>query len=217
MANDVAKFMELTQVGGPPIHPINQSVAANVDIPPLSCMINLIDNYMNCNQKFPEDKLTAAYNAYIKTLNINPPNQEAFINSIRSKILSANEFISIYIFALLGFIVLVLIVTIFVASGKSLGPAMYLALTVLMIIYSANITYRLYWRSKNIESFDDLVTNAQKDDKAYKDSIAYMPQALMAVACAITCDQQSNPKDCWSCTQIESLKELSNTVPKKQK
>jgi hypothetical protein len=161
-------------------------------------MVNLVDQYMNCGQDISEDKRKAAYQAFVDTTGFRGVDYSQLSNEINrtsADIVNLNAF---YLWVPL-FIVILVILWVMVGFGW-LNWAVGLFMTVLAfgILYSFNIAYRIHAdrllenRRKNFGKF------AQTAQSQFENSVAYWPQGLFSVACAVTCEDG----DCWSCNEV---------------
>lgn len=164
---------------------------------PWSCMVDLVDQYMNCGQDISEDKRKAAYQAFVNTTGFKGVDYSQIateINRSTADIVNLNAF---YLWVPL-FIVILVILWVMVGFGW-LNWAVGLFMTVLAfgILYSFNIAYRIHAdrilenRRKNFGKFADTAQGQ------FENSVAYWPQGLFASACAVTCEDGN----CWSCNE----------------
>lgn len=163
---------------------------------PLSCIFDLLRNYMDCNTEIPEEKRQAAYEAYVRVTGYEPVNlNEIFENIARESQITIN-LNAFYIFTPIAILLLIII---WLMVGFRWVPwhlALFGTVIIFYVMYLFSVAYRLntslYYRSKYQGIYDN-ITNSQA---AQKDSVSYTIQGLLAAACAVVCQDGQN---CWQC------------------
>lgn len=163
---------------------------------PFSCMIDLINN-SKCGQTIPVDKKMKAAKAFAEVTGYTPPDYNIIFAAIYSQMQSAVDFNSGYLYSpvmvlSLGFIWL----------GVGFGwfnwvVGMFLSLMAFVVLYGFSVAYRIHAKTWLREKEATNLAFIQGLQDSFNDSVAYWPQGLFAVACAIECHHDD--EDCWKC------------------
>ena len=167
-----------------------------VEEEPFSCMVELVDKYMNCNQDIPQDKIDLAAEAFIETTGLQTTNLDRVtgeINAINQDIVHLNAFYT-FVPVLIFVIILIWVMVGFGIMNWALG--LFFTVLAVVVLWSFNIAYRIHARNLLQQSAANLNNLAIEADNNFKDSLAYWPQGMFAVACAVTCEEGT---ECWTC------------------
>lgn len=161
---------------------------------PFSCMIDLINN-SKCGQAIPADKRMKAAQTFAEVTGYTPPDYNVIFTAIYSQMQSAVDFNSGYLYSpimvlSLGFIWL----------GVGFGwfnwvVGIFLSLMSFVVLYGFSVAYRVHAKTWLREKEAENLAYIQTIQASFANSVAYWPQGLFAVACAIECDGDN----CWKC------------------
>lgn len=182
---------------GPDVGPLGQSLllAEVVNEPPISCMIDLITGpASDCDVEIPEDRRRAAFDAFTDVTGFRPVNLGVFFHHFtneQERLLNINTF---YIF-FPTFVLAMLAVWLMVGFGWFDWMAgLFLSVLIFFILYSFSLFYRIQAHNFLTNQNHLFQNEAVISQSNFEDSIAYFPQGLFAVACAVTSDG-----DGWVC------------------
>jgi len=187
---------------GPNVSSLGQAVllADIANQPPVSCMLNLLKGqYSDCGTTIPSNLRKAAFDAFTEVTGFKSfNNNQAFniINSDQKAIVNCTAFYFFIPMLILLFIGVSLLVGF---SWINWVAGLFLIVLIFIILYGATIAYRIkllgYLNTNNNQLQQD-VTNTQNN---FENSVAYWPQGLFAVACAITATGGTGS---WSCNEV---------------
>ena len=172
--------------------------AANTQ--PISCLINLINEYMTCGKPIPPEKITAAYEAFVQVTGYQPPNVNGAINYTTDELNKITMATAFFVFFPMMILLVALIWILVALKLMDWGLGLFLTVVVVVLLYVFAILYRQYVQSTTKNLNNNLKTINQQSLANQQQTIAYTNQGLMAAACAITC--QSGTK-CWTCNSNE--------------
>lgn len=200
---------------GPNVGPLGQSVilAEAASQPPISCMMELITGpYSDCGEEIPSDKRKAAYDSFVSITGYKPIDWNHALNHLndqQKKILNFNAF---YIFFPI-FLLSVIIIWIMVGFGWiNWVIGLFFTGLVFIILYGFSILYRIHVHSFLNQQNQQLQRDVSNAQHNFENSIAYWPQGLFAVACAVTATGDTGswrcnePGDCPDCPTVSSDK-----------
>lgn len=163
--------------------------------PPLSCLYNLYENDMYCDQSFSEEQSGKAYQAWTEVTGYDPIkvikelNQH---NNIEYKVINGT---CLFIFLPVSVIFLLLI---WIGVGFELYNwvvGFYLSLFMGFVMYSCSVGYRVYAYKLLQENRGEKAQALLAAERSYINSIAKIPQAILAASCAVNCEGLG----CWTC------------------
>lgn len=167
---------------------------------PWSCMTELVDQFMNCGEDISEEKRKAAWTAFTNATGFKGIDYAKIGNELADQqalVINLNAF---YLWVPL-FIVILVLVWLMVGFGWfSWALGLFLTVLAFGILYSFNIAYRIHAdriMENRKKAFSTFAHDAQSQ---FENSVAYWPQGMFSVACAVTCDGD----DCWSCNEVKS-------------
>jgi hypothetical protein len=174
-------------------------LAETANQPPISCMLNLINGqYSNCGTTIPSNLRKAAFNAWTEVTGYKPFNLTNTLNTINQEQKTIVSFNAFYIFIP---ILILIIIVIWLAAGFgwfNWVVGIFLTVLAFIILYSASIAYRIHlqgWLNNNNQQLQQDATNSQNN---FENSIAYWPQGLFAVSCAVT---STGGTGNWTCNE----------------
>ena len=163
---------------------------------PISSMIDLISNNMECGVPLTEEQKTNAYNAYLKVTGLTEVDYEKIIKTVQNEFAYLFRFNSFYMFLPITILVTIIVWLMVIVGWITWPVGSFITTLVWIILYGASVAYRIHLTSMLRSRFKVLFDDASKAQKSRQDSVAYMPQALFAVASAIT-TPGSGPQ--WYC------------------
>lgn len=169
--------------GGPPIEGMNPDGLLN---PPLSCVQNLITNNMYCGQQFTEQQKIDAYQKYVAVTGYTPIDWNVVFQALNEAQNINTSFNTWYTYLPIGLIFLVMV---WLAAGFKMitwAVGVYLTVLIVVVLYTFSIIYRLHVQNNMGQRFSSLEQQAEKKQLEYENSVAKIPQALLAVACSLT-------------------------------
>lgn len=191
-------------IGGPYVPPLgskwcsnkgnnadNMSIETEV---PFSCMINLIKNYAYCGESISDDKVQAAYEAFVDVTGYKTADLNAAFNTIMETNEALLNFNVFYIFTPIFILILLAVWFMVGFSWINWVVGLFISGVAFIVLYGFAVFYRIqvqdYLDSQN-NKLHGYVDTAQKN---LENSVAYWPQGLFAVACAVTSDD-------WKCNE----------------
>lgn len=192
--NQIQQAVECATNSGP----LSQAVilAETAKKPPVSCMIDLITGeYSDCDVEIPNDKRKAAYDAFTEVTGFKPYNFNKIINDFNEREKKILNFGAFYMFFPI-FLLSIIAIWLMVGFGW-LNWVIGLFLTVIsfVVLYGFSVIYRVQVQN-SLTSFTDESQQLQQESN-FEDSIAYWPQGLFAVACAVTATGGTG----WTCNE----------------
>lgn len=214
--NAVERAIECTIASeGPNVGPLGQSVllAETATQPPISCMIDLVTGSASeCNTEIPPDRRTAAYNAFTEVTNFQPADLAVFFSQVtdeQRRILNLNAF---YIYFPTFVIILIAIWLMVGFNWISWPVGLFLSVLAFIVLYSFSILYRIQVFGLLSNQNTTWQSNAANVQSNFVNSIAYWPQGLFAVACAVTSTGDTG----WTCNSGTTSETLVLSPEKKK-
>jgi uncharacterized membrane protein YecN with MAPEG domain len=168
---------------------------------PISCMLDLIDGSMNCGQKFPQEKLDQAYQIYTQTTGFTPLQNPNVFEELQTHSNEFQNYNVLYYYVPIA-ILFIILIWMMVGFGLMAWPVgIYISMFVIVVLFAFAAAYRLHTTHHNNNRFMNLQQITNQNLQAYQNSIAYIPQGLFAVACALTCEGTTG---CWQCNNNSS-------------
>lgn len=186
--------------------------------PPISCMMELVTGpYADCGEEIPSDRRQAAYDNFVAITGYRPINWNQTLNHLNAQQKTILNFNAFYIFFPI-FLLSVIVIWLMVGFGWiNWVVGLFFTGLVFIILYGFSMLYRIHAHSflnQQNQQLQQDVTNAQRN---FENSIAYWPQGLFSVACAVTAtgDTRSwrcnEPGDCPDCPTVSSNKVSSKS------
>lgn len=165
---------------------------------PFNCMVQVIENHSTCGENLSPEVIKAAYNAYTDVTGYTPMNWNEIFTNLYNQNTAILNFNAFYIF--MPILILILIIVWLMAGFKWITwpVALYYTTLSIVVLYGFSIAYRIHAQTFLRGRNADYQQKASKAQQSYQNSIAYMPQGIFAVACAIANDGSS---DAWTCNE----------------
>lgn len=167
---------------------------------PFSCMIQLVDEYMNCNEDIPKEKRDAAYKAFTDVTGYNHADLKKIANEFNTENIDLVNLNAFYLFVPLIILIIVMIWVMVGFGWFNWAAGLFFTVLAFAILYSFNIAYRIHANNlleNRKKALDKIASETQSN---FENSLAYWPQGFFAAACAITCEDGDN---CWTCNEID--------------
>lgn len=212
--NEVERSVECAVAGGTGLGPVGKLVEL-ANQPSIQCMNNLImSDYFDCNgPEIPADKRQTAYNNFVSVTGLKPVNWNHTFNHLNSgqkQILNFNAFYIFFPIFLLSMIAIWLMVGF---GWINWIPGLFLSGLVFVILYGFSILYRIHARNFLDNQNQQLQQDANDAQKNFENSVAYFPQGLFAVACAVTATGTTGD---WKCNEVD-LSQKEDALVNKEK
>jgi len=168
---------------------------------PFSCMTQLVQNYMTCDENIPAAKSKAAYNAFINVTGLKPIDWQNVFNILtgnQSNIANAN---ALFIFLPILGVLLVIIWVMVIAGWIHWMTGIIASIFVFVALYGTSILYRIIMTNQSNSTNEILQKLAQQGQNNFQNSLPYWPQGFFAMACAITAPTGTSG---WECNEGES-------------
>lgn len=186
---------------GPNAGPLGQSLilAETASQPPLSCMIDLVTGSdVDCGAEIPADKREAAFNAFTEVTNFQPINVGTIFSEITDEQRNILNLTAFYIF-FPSFLFVLVAIWLMVGFNWFTWPAgLFLSVLTFIILYGFALLYRTqvynFLLTQN-QQWQEQAANIQSN---FENSVAYWPQGLFAVACAVTATGGTG----WTCNEV---------------
>lgn len=176
--------------------------------PPLSCLIDLVHNYMYCGESIPQAKRILAYKAFVDVTGYKPINFEEIFKDLEKQHGDFINFNSYYIYFPIAVIVIIFLWGLVLVNRLSWAEALFGTITVLIILYIFAMAYRIHGNDYLSNKNQQFAEKAKEIQQNNENIIAYLPQGLLAVACAITCNNRS----CWKCNPLLQNNNNNNNI-----
>lgn len=175
------------------------ALAALANEPPFSCMIDLLTGqYSDCGTTIPDEQRQAALAAFEKVTGWQPADLVAAFNTITSNQRSVLSYNAFY-FCIP--VLIILLVGVWMAFGYGVYNwiiALFLTVFVVVVMYGAAVFYRLQTQNFLANQSKTVIDNLQQAQDSLENSVAYWPQGLFAVACAVTASTGTTG---WQCNE----------------
>lgn len=195
---------------GPSGGPLCDAIAAGrvVSQQPFSCMVDLINNYADCDEEIPQSKRNAAYKVFNEITGYQPANLNMIFDTVDDNLTALVNYNAFYMFAPTMILLLIIIWLMVGFRWINWVVGLFITVLIIVILYTFSILYRIqlqnYFRSRN-----NVIQNQSNiAQESFENSIAYWPQGLFAAACAVTCDGTT---DCWSCNENNNCPPCNST------
>lgn len=158
---------------------------------------------MCCGNEFTQEQKAAAYQAFTNTTGLKPFNYVSAADAEQDQ--SDRLFIlnSFYFFIPVMILILI-IIWIFVGTGRmAWAVGLFFSVLTIIILYGFSVAYRIAAENSYHRYYQGRRSAAQQAQQSYQDSVAYWFQGILAASCAITCQDDCDPTDCWTCNPVE--------------
>jgi hypothetical protein len=177
-------------MGGPPIHRKNKM---NEWTPPISCMMDYL-NDADCNSEICWEKRQAAAKAFIETTGYQPPNYDNVFANIEMNLERMTDFNAGYIFTPI-FLLILIVIWLAVGFGWfNWVVGLFMSVLAWAVLYGSAVLYRVQAKTYIRNSASNNAAFAKQLQSDFADTIAYWPQGMFAIACAVT-------NDGWQCNE----------------
>ncbi len=156
------------------------------DMVPFSCMVDLIRNYSNCGERLTEQQEIRAFEIFRQVTGYEPVNIEHIVDSINSQDRFVVNFTGFYMFIPILLLALIGLLLAIVYSWINWADGLYLMSLAIAILYGFNMLYRTLAINSLNNDGNILHEEADRARLNLEHSVAYLPQAMYAIACAIT-------------------------------
>jgi type II secretory pathway pseudopilin PulG len=207
--------------GGPPVYPHSRSdssmsgtswldaeksgspgmVGGGWDSPPFLCMYSLVSD--NPSNLTPEQQ-KAAFDAWVNVTGYSSPDYVSVFNSLSDQQQMIVNFDSYYMYAPVLLLSLIVIWLAVWFGWMNWVVGLFLSVLSVVILYGFSVLYRTTAKTWLRQQNQAYLSVAEQMQQNYENSIAYWPQGLFAVSCAVTsAGGTGNPpgnggsNDCW--------------------
>lgn len=198
LLNNMQAAIECTCTNGDDNNMFCRSMAAGelLTTEPFNCMVQVINDQSVCGTKYPENVTTAAYNAYTDVTGVKPLNMNQIFQNLYNQQNLILNFNSFYIF--MPILILIILVVILGVGFKWIHwpVGLYIITFSFVILYGFSIGYRIHGETFLKGRNKNILQETEQYQKNYEESIAYLPQAIFAVACAVA---NNGDPDSWKC------------------
>jgi hypothetical protein len=171
-------------------HPIDFTrLNSNLTTPstiPFSCLNTVIQTYSDCGKPLSPEQVEAAFQAFSKVTGYQPLNIDQTVSSLNHQNHDIVNFTGFYIFIPIMLVLIIGIWLAVIAYWMTWPPALFLTCLVFVILYGFNMLYRTVALNSVDEDDEELKNRLLEAQNNFNHSIAYWPQALYAVSCAIS-------------------------------
>ena len=164
---------------------------------PLSCLINLINDYMYCGESIPEEKKRLAYKAFVDVTGFRPANFEEIFRIIREHQKAVIRFTALYVYLPVILIIIVILWGLALIGSITWGGAIFGTVATIIILYIFATAYRFHTTNFLSSRTEETLALSRSIQHNLENTVAYLPQGILASACAITC----NNLGCWKCNR----------------
>ena len=196
---------------------ISGSLAYATNLPtkaPISCMLNLLNGpYSQCGATIPDDKRQLSYDVFTEITGYKPIDLNHVFNDLNEEQKTILIFNAFYIFMPMLIIILIAIWLMVGFGWFNWVIGIFLTVSAILIIYIFSVVYRIHVQNYLNSRADQRKRDADIAQNNFQNSIAYWPQGLFGVACAITATGTTG----WKCNSFEGNTELMQTSSVKNK
>ena len=167
---------------------------------PISCILELITNFMNCGQVLTPAQLNAAYTAFVQVTGFKPFDQAGALNELEN---SLEVFANITVFYFIVPITIILVVAILLMAGFSWITwiaALFFSIAIIVVMYAVSVAYRISIENALRTRFSNLENAAVAANLNLQSTIGYVPQGLLAASCAIVGTGGTGTP--WTCNPV---------------
>jgi len=154
---------------------------------PISCMIDLMTGpYVDCGSEIPEDKRKNAYDAFSDVTGFKQINYTEIFNNLNNQQKDILNFNAFYIFIpvlLLSLIVIWLMVGFYWIDWIA---GLFLSGLAFIMLYGASMLYRAHGQQSINNNASKIQSEINTYQENFQNSVAYFPQGMFSVACAVT-------------------------------
>jgi len=165
---------------------------------PLSCLIELMNNYMYCGEPIPEFKRRLAYKAFTDVTGFKPANFEEIFNIIREHQNKVIKFTAFYVYLPIIIIIVIILLGLALIGSITWGGAIFGSIATIIILYIFAVGYRFHTVNFLSSRTQETLALSRGIQQNLENTIAYLPQGILSSACAITC----NNLGCWKCNPV---------------
>lgn len=163
---------------------------------PFKCLIDVINNNSTCKTQLTPAARQAAFKAFSSVTGYEPMNMNQVFTDIHNQTYTIVGFTAFYVFMPVLILILVALWLMVGFGWIQWAPALYLSILSFIILYGFSILYRISAQNYLNKQLSSLKNIAHTYNDNFQSTIAYLPQGLFAVACAVSSDGQS---DAWTC------------------
>jgi ABC-type multidrug transport system fused ATPase/permease subunit len=163
---------------------------------PISCILKLMADYMDCDSKISKHKVEKAWKVYSNVKGEKEIDLVKILNEFGEQAVIRG---SITAFALLFPLLILSFVIIWLFAwyiGNKWALATYASVIVNVFIFIIGAGYQVsleVYEKDSLKSIHDYLSEIQQSKR---DSVVYEIQGLLAAACAVTCEEGEK---CWYC------------------
>lgn len=166
---------------------------------PFSCMVDLIQNYANCGEDISSSKRQAAYKAFADVTGYKPMDLSKSFDALAQENKNLTNLNAFYIFVPIMILAIIMIWLMVGFGWFDWTAGLFFTVIVFIVLYTFAVMYRIHAHNIINNRSSALKTDAQNAQKNFENSIAYWPQGLFSVACAVT----STGTTGWTCNEVE--------------
>lgn len=160
---------------------------------PYSCFVELVDNYTCKNLSVEKKK--ELYNKYLEITGIKEYNITAAATIANVQTYDIILYTCFYIFMPISLLLFIVIWVLVILKRLTWVFGVYATMLLFIIMYGFSIGYRIHAMNLIRQNQEIIDSEYAAYLESTRNGIPYMPQALLGMACSITCDQA----DCVSC------------------
>lgn len=154
---------------------------------PFSCMIDLLTGeFSNCGAVIPPEKRQAALQAFTSVTGLRPVDLVKSFDVLNNNMKTMLSFNAFYIFMPI-LLLSIIVIWLMVGFGWiTWVVGLFATALVIIVLYGFALLYRIHTENWLNSQSDVLQRDLQEAQINYQNSVAYFPQGLYAIACAIT-------------------------------
>lgn len=188
---------------GSNVGPLGKSLvlAEAVSKPPISCMIDIATG-SDCNTEISPDRRRAAYRAFTDVTGFQPANLGNLFAQVTNEQRNVLNMTAFYIFFPMFILILIGVWLMAGFDWIAWPVALFISVLAFILLYGFSMLYRMQVYNNLVSQDQIWKADAQAVQNNLANSVAYWPQGLFAVACAVTatggtgwtCNEPGNPQ-----------------------
>ena len=176
---------------------------------PFKCFVDTIRNNSYCGMELDKKTRDRAFEAFTDVTGYEPFDLEQLFENLYDQNNAIILFNTFYMFMPVLILILVAIWVMVGFRKMHWGMALLASELAIVILYGFSIVYRInaqiYLRNRNNKELE----RVKESQDNYQNSIAYLPQAMMAVSCAVSSGGAENS---WECNALSNNTTPTNTL-----
>jgi len=192
-------------MGGPPVdggEDIEVIVEQQENVDPMQCMEKYLNGpYATCGADMPQELKDKAFEIFKQVTGFTNIGTEELADAISADQQTMLAYTAYYIFVPIMFLSWILIWIGFGYGMYDWPLALLLSTLTFIVLYFASVFYRINAQVYLDQRNTFIKDNVDASQQAFNDSVAFWPQAMYAIACAVAGDDWECNDPCKNCVR----------------